>query len=87
MAASRASTPSARPPAGTRVAAPEPLSELAEKAAFGRYTRYPLYEGDLDHILGAVHVKDLFRLAKEEPENFAIRSIIRDCRSSLRTSP
>jgi CBS domain containing-hemolysin-like protein len=56
-----------------------PLSELAEKAAFGRYTRYPVYEGDLDHILGAVHVKDLFRAAKEEPENFDIRSIIRDC--------
>jgi len=56
-----------------------PLSELAEKAAFGRYTRYPVYEGDLDHILGAVHVKDLFRAAKEDPENFDIRSIIRDC--------
>ena len=56
-----------------------PLPELAEKAAFGRYTRYPLYEGDLDHILGAVHVKDLFRLAKEEPQSFDIRGIIRDC--------
>jgi CBS domain containing-hemolysin-like protein len=56
-----------------------PLPELAEKAAFGRYTRYPVYEGDLDHILGAVHVKDLFRAAKEGPESFDIRSIIRDC--------
>jgi CBS domain containing-hemolysin-like protein len=56
-----------------------PLSELAEKAAFGRYTRYPVYEGDLDHVLGAVHVKDLFRAAKEEPEDFDIRGIIRDC--------
>jgi CBS domain containing-hemolysin-like protein len=56
-----------------------PLSELAEKAAFGRYTRYPVYEGDLDHILGAVHIKDLFRVAKEGAENFDIRGIIRDC--------
>src|SRR3712207_2645191 len=56
-----------------------PLPELAEKAAFGRYTRYPVYKEDLDHILGAVHVKDLFRAAKEGPENFDIRSIIRDC--------
>jgi CBS domain containing-hemolysin-like protein len=56
-----------------------PLSELAEKAAFGRYTRYPVYDEDLDHILGAVHIKDLFRAAKEEPENFDIRSTIRDC--------
>jgi magnesium and cobalt exporter, CNNM family len=56
-----------------------PLPELAEKAAFGRYTRYPVYEGDLDHILGAVHIKDLFRAAKEGPEDFDIRSVIRDC--------
>jgi CBS domain containing-hemolysin-like protein len=56
-----------------------PLEELVEKAAFGRYTRYPVYEGDLDHILGAVHIKDLFRAAKEDPEDFDITSIIRDC--------
>jgi len=56
-----------------------PLSELAEAAAFGRYTRYPVYEGDLDQVLGAVHVKDLFRAAGEDPENFDIREIIREC--------
>ncbi|HET7480903.1 MAG TPA: hemolysin family protein [Rubrobacteraceae bacterium] len=56
-----------------------PLPELAEKAAFGRYTRYPVYEEDLDHVLGAVHVKDLFRAAREEPENFDIRPLIREC--------
>ena len=56
-----------------------PLSELVEKAAFGRYTRYPVYEEDLDHVLGAVHIKDLFRAAKEGPETFDIRGIIRDC--------
>jgi CBS domain containing-hemolysin-like protein len=56
-----------------------PLSGLAERAAFGRYTRYPVYAGDLDHILGAVHVKDLFRAAEEGAESFDIKSIIRDC--------
>ena len=56
-----------------------PLSELVEKAAFGRYTRYPVYEEDLDHVLGAVHIKDLFRAAKEGPVTFDIRGIIRDC--------
>jgi CBS domain containing-hemolysin-like protein len=56
-----------------------PLGELVDAAAFGRYTRYPVYEGDLDHILGAVHVKDLFRAAKEGAENFDIKSIVRDC--------
>lgn len=56
-----------------------PLEELVEEATFGRYTRYPVYEGDLDHVLGAVHVKDLFRAAKEEPESFDINPLIRDC--------
>ena len=56
-----------------------PLGELVEKAAFGAYTRYPVYEGDADHVLGAVHVKDLFRAAREEPESFDIRPLIREC--------
>ena len=56
-----------------------PLGELAERAAFGRYTRYPVYEEDLDNILGAVHVKDLFRAAGEDPKGFDIRDVIREC--------
>jgi CBS domain containing-hemolysin-like protein len=56
-----------------------PLEELVEKAAFGRYTRYPVYEGDLDHVLGAVHIKDLFRAASEEADAFDIRPLIREC--------
>ncbi|QIN82601.1 DUF21 domain-containing protein [Rubrobacter tropicus] len=56
-----------------------PLAELAERAAFGRYTRYPVFEEDLDNILGAVHVKDLFRAAGEDPKGFDIRDVIREC--------
>ncbi len=56
-----------------------PLEDLAEAAAFGRFTRYPVYEGDLDRVLGFVHVKDLFRAASEEPERFDIRALVREC--------
>lgn len=56
-----------------------PLAELAERAAFGRYTRYPVFEEDLDNILGAVHVKDLFRAAGEDPKSFDIKDVIREC--------
>ncbi len=56
-----------------------PLDELVERAAFGRYTRYPVYEDDVDHVLGAVHVKDLFRAAKEDAEGFDIKPLIREC--------
>ncbi len=54
------------------------LEELVDAAIFGRYTRYPVYEGDLDHVLGAVHVKDLLRAARD-PEAFDIKKIVRDC--------
>ncbi len=56
-----------------------PLEKLAEAAAFGRFTRYPVYEGDLDSVLGSVHVKDLFRAAGEQPEEFDIHPLIREC--------
>ena len=56
-----------------------PLEELVDAAVFGRYTRYPVYDEDLDHVLGAVHVKDLLRTAKEEPERFDITTLIREC--------
>ena len=56
-----------------------PLPEMADAGVFGRYTRYPVYEGDLDHVLGAVHVKDLLRASRENPDDFDVRSVIRDC--------
>ena len=61
------------------LSADAPLPDLAERAAFGRYTRYPVFEGDLDHVLGAVHIKDLFRAAAEEPEGFDMQELIREC--------
>jgi CBS domain containing-hemolysin-like protein len=64
-----------------------PLPEMVDAAVFGRYTRYPVYEEDLDHILGAVHVKDLLRAARENPDDFDVRSIIRDCLVVPETKP
>ena len=38
---------------------PEQVREVLRHSA---HTRYPIYEGDLDHILGMVHIKDLLRV-------------------------
>lgn len=43
-------------PAGTR---PDELRDIIGRAP---HTRYPVYEGDFDHIAGMVHIKDLLRL-------------------------
>jgi CBS domain containing-hemolysin-like protein len=43
-------------PVGTR---PDAIREILADPA---HTRYPVFEKDLDHILGMVHIKDLLRL-------------------------
>lgn len=42
-----------------------PLADLLHLAAQEDYTRIPIYEGDVDHIVGIVHLKDLFRLYRQ----------------------
>lgn len=42
------------------------------------YTRYPVYERDMDHILGMVHVKDLIRSRRKHPGDRPVRQLKRD---------
>ncbi|NLY81110.1 MAG: HlyC/CorC family transporter [Lysinibacillus sp.] len=42
-----------------------------------RYTRYPVYEGDIDHIVGILHVKDLLHNVSHPNEDFNLREIVR----------
>jgi len=37
------------------------MEENLQTARTSGHTRYPLCEGDLDHVVGIVHIKDLFR--------------------------
>jgi putative hemolysin len=43
-----------------------PVSELIEKMLEGRYTRVPIYEESIDHVLGVIHLKDLMKLARAD---------------------
>jgi putative hemolysin len=38
-----------------------PAEEVIGSVAMAGFSRLPVYEGDLDHIIGFVHIKDLFR--------------------------
>jgi CBS domain containing-hemolysin-like protein len=43
-------------------------AEMRRIVSDARHTRYPVFDGDLDHILGMLHVKDLLRrLIHDEP--------------------
>lgn len=49
--------------------------ELARILRESGHTRYPVYEGDLDHIAGMVHIKDLAR--RPEPDHPLQRDEVR----------
>lgn len=40
-------------------------AELRQMLLIHRHTRYPVYDGNLDHIIGTVHIKDLLNLLHE----------------------
>lgn len=65
LTASQAMVPRVRV-VGLPVGAPPDV--IRQTVARHRHTRYPIYDGDLDHIVGMLHVKDLLRrLLTNEP--------------------
>jgi CBS domain containing-hemolysin-like protein len=38
-------------------------AQIAAVVQASNHTRYPVYKGDLDHIVGVIHIKDILRLA------------------------
>lgn len=69
-----------------------PRDELLKTVTESRHSRFPVYDGDLDHIVGILHLKDLvrqsmrpnapfdlrliLRVAPEVPEDFSIESLL-----------
>ncbi|MCB9452725.1 MAG: HlyC/CorC family transporter [Anaerolineaceae bacterium] len=54
-----------------------PADDILRVAAQSDFTRIPIYEGDIDHIIGFIHLKELFRLSYKG-ETKDVRSILRD---------
>ncbi|MBO7672608.1 HlyC/CorC family transporter [bacterium] len=52
------------------------LDEINQFAAENQYTRYPIYEEDIDHIIGFIHVKDLYECSLKDEET-DLKSLIR----------
>jgi len=50
--------------------------EILQKIEQERHTRYPVSQGDKDHIIGYVHVKDLY-LQMNRNQKFSIKDILR----------
>lgn len=52
------------------------FDELNALTTESQYTRYPVYEENLDHISGIIHVKDLYSLSLRK-EEFSVEKLLR----------
>ncbi len=55
-----------------------PLHDLIHLAIQHPLTKFPVYEGSPDHIIGIAHVKDLVRVQHDERRMTTVRGLIRE---------
>jgi putative hemolysin len=56
-----------------------PIGEVCDFAAQHQHNKYPVYENDLDHIVGILHVKDLVPAMRLPPDRQpALRQLMRE---------
>lgn len=60
------------------IAAEASLDDFIQCAIKHPFSKFPVYEGDLDHILGIAHVKDLVRVQHSERRTATVRGLIRE---------
>lgn len=54
-----------------------PFEEILKLVTESRHSRFPVYDGDLDHIAGILHLKDLVRQTIRGQGGFDLRLILR----------
>lgn len=60
------------------VDADAPIHELIHMAVQSPHSKFPAYEGDIDHIIGIAHTKDLVRVQHNERRETTIRGLVRE---------
>lgn len=53
------------------------LTDLSKKIVKTGHARTLVYEGNLDNIIGFIHIKDLFKIVTNDPNNFNLRKMLR----------
>jgi CBS domain containing-hemolysin-like protein len=64
-----------------------PYDELLALVTQSRHSRFPVYESDLDHVIGILHLKDLVRQHLRTKGKFDLRLIIRPAPSVPENKP
>ncbi len=56
----------------------QPAQEVLDRAAQTIHTRLPAYEGDIDHVVGLLHLQDLFKATRQSPPVQDLRPLVRE---------
>jgi putative hemolysin len=54
-----------------------PLPEVRQAVIQGGHSRIPVYEGDIDHVAGILHAKDLLEFWTDSHRQWALRDVLR----------
>jgi CBS domain containing-hemolysin-like protein len=54
-----------------------PEDELLDQLSRSRFSRFPIYDGTLDNVVGILHLKDLVRQQIHHPGEFDLRALMR----------
>lgn len=54
----------------------ESFAEVVQLVARARHSRFPVYDGDLDRVVGVIHSKDVLNYL-DRPEDFSLRALAR----------
>jgi CBS domain containing-hemolysin-like protein len=63
------------------------LDELRELVINEQYSRIPIYEQNIDQMIGFVHVRDMFELDEEERAHRRVRELLRPVKFVPETKP
>jgi len=64
-------------PSIVAISADSTLEQLRQLVIHEQYSRIPVYEKNIDEIVGFVHVRDMFELEEEEREDRLVRELVR----------
>jgi putative hemolysin len=69
------------------ISANKPVEDLRQLVIHEQYSRIPVYEGNIDNIIGFVHVRDIFELDDEERHSKQLIDLMRPVRLVPETKP
>jgi putative hemolysin len=64
-------------PSIVAISAESTLEQLRQLVIHEQYSRIPVYEKNIDEIIGFVHVRDMFELEEDEREDRLVRELVR----------